>query len=92
MSWASKMGPKAGTSAKASGPNKLLLTNLRTANVQEESVCAKDPSDVRFGVAVQLMFGHPGLQHTDCVEQTHRWTRVVSILREFVAQSPIHTS
>jgi hypothetical protein len=52
MSWASKMGPKAGTSAKASGPNKLLLTNLRTANVQEESVCAKDPSDVRFGVAV----------------------------------------
>ena len=92
MSWASKMGPEGGTSAKASGPDKLVLTNLRTANVQEECVCAENPPDIRFGVAVQLMFRYPSLQHTNCVEQTHRWTTLVSMLGISEIQFSVHTS
>lgn len=29
---------------------------------------------------MQLVLGDPGLKHTDCIEQTHRWTLIISIL------------
>ena len=92
MSWASKIGPEAGTLARTGKHSQWLPTNLRTTDIQEESVCAENPTNVKLGIAMQLMLGHPGLQHTDCVEQTHRWTVVVSILRVSKPLSPVHTS